>query len=54
MIDKLTTYYENEFNEDGRLKKDKSHELEFLTSLKYLDKVLKKGSTVLDACTGFI
>jgi len=52
MIDKLIKYYEKEYNEDGRLKKNKAHELEFLTSVKYLDKVLKKGSTVLDACAG--
>jgi 2-polyprenyl-3-methyl-5-hydroxy-6-metoxy-1,4-benzoquinol methylase len=52
MIDALTKYYEQEYNEDNRLKKDRAHSVEFLTSVRYLDKVLKKESRILDACAG--
>lgn len=52
MMDKLTKYYEQEYNEDNCLIKDKAHETEFLTSVKYFDKVFQKGSKILDACAG--
>lgn len=52
MPDELTNYYEFQYNEDSRLKKDKSHAVEFLTSVRYLDKAIPKGSDILDACAG--
>lgn len=52
MLDKLINYYEFEYNEDERLKKDRAHTVEFLTSVRYLDKALRKNSKVLDACAG--
>lgn len=52
MLDKLINYYEFQYNEDNRLEKDRSHAVEFLTSVRYLDKVLPKSSNVLDACAG--
>ena len=52
MLDDLIKYYEQEYNEDQRLKKDKAHTVEFLTSVEYFNKVFKRGSTVLDACAG--
>jgi hypothetical protein len=52
MIEDLNKYYAQEYNEDERLTKDRTHTVEFLTSVRYLDKVLQKGSKVLDACAG--
>lgn len=52
MMDKLTNYYEVQYDEDNRLVKNRSHAVEFLTSVRYLDKALPKGSNVLDACAG--
>ena len=45
-------YYEKEYIEDQRLIKDKAHQIEFLTTMRYFDAVLPKGSRVLDACAG--
>jgi 2-polyprenyl-3-methyl-5-hydroxy-6-metoxy-1,4-benzoquinol methylase len=52
MIDKLSKYYEQDYNEDTRLIKDKMHSIEFLTTIRYFDKVFIDGSDVLDACAG--
>lgn len=52
MLDELINYYEFQYNEDSRLDKDRAHTVEFLTSARYLDKALPKGSSVLDACAG--
>jgi len=52
MIDKLRKYYEQDCNEDNRLIKDKMHSIEFLTTIRYFDKVFINGSDVLDACAG--
>lgn len=52
MMDRLNKYYEQDYNEDNRLIKDKMHSIEFLTTVRYFDKVFIKGSEVLDACAG--
>lgn len=52
MLDKLINYYEKEYNEDIRLKKDRAHAVEFLTSIKYFNEVFPQGCKILDACAG--
>lgn len=52
MFEVLCDYYENYYNEDVRLKKDKAHSIEFLTTVRYFDKLFPSGAKVLDACAG--
>ena len=51
MMNALIKYYE-EYDEDARLQKDKTHSIEFLTTVKYFEKIFPKGASVLDACAG--
>lgn len=43
--------YEN-YQEDFRLQSDNSHRLEYLTTIAYMDKYLKPGSSILDVAAG--
>ena len=47
----LTDYYEK-YDEYGRLFKDKAHRIEYLTTLKYLNKYIPAKAIVLDCCAG--
>lgn len=47
----LNNYYET-INEDERLIKDKSHSIEFLTTIKYIEKYLKTGDKILEVGAG--
>ena len=40
------------FNEDKRLNKSKAARVEFLTSVRYIEKYLKKGDKILDIGVG--
>lgn len=51
LLDNIIKYYEQQ-DEDSRLKKDRAHSLEYLTTIKYLDKICTKPSKILDACAG--
>jgi len=51
MQEKINKYYEN-YDEEGRLIKDNAHKPEYLTTIRYLDQLLKPNSHVLDACAG--
>jgi len=44
-------YYDS-YCEDERLSKDRAHRLEYITTMHYIDKVLKSKSVILDACAG--
>lgn len=44
-------FYEN-IDEDMRLKRAKVNEIEFLTTTRYLDKIINPNSKILDACAG--
>lgn len=52
-MDYIENYY-NSINEDERLFKDKRHYVEFLTTIKYILKYLRKGDKILEvgAATG--
>lgn len=47
----LADYYIN-YDEDSRLIKDKSHKIEYLTTIKYIDKYLKDGDRILEIGAG--
>ncbi|MBP9999854.1 MAG: class I SAM-dependent methyltransferase [Proteobacteria bacterium] len=44
----------NEYDEDGRLVRDRAHNIEFLTTMRYIQKFLKPGMKILEigAATG--
>lgn len=44
--------YYKVYDEEGRLFRNNSHKIEWLTSMHYLTKWIKKGSFVLDGCAG--
>ena len=48
----LNNHYSNDYTEDDRLIKDKTHQVEYITTLKYIDKYLKKGDRVLEVGAG--
>lgn len=47
----LNNYY-NEYDEDGRLEKDKAHSIEFITTTKYIEQYLKSGDKILEIGAG--
>ena len=48
----LNNHYSNDYTEDDRLIKDKTHQVEYITTIKYIDKYLKKGDRVLEVGAG--
>lgn len=52
LIPEIQEHYKNIQNEDKRLYLDRSHNLEFITTMHYLKKVCMPGDKVLDACAG--
>ena len=48
----LSEYYSNDCEEDTRLEKDNAHKVEFITTLKYIDKYLKEGDKILEVGAG--
>jgi len=51
MLEHIKNYYENS-DEDGRLFRDNAHKVEYLTTIRYFDRLFKPKSKILDACTG--
>lgn len=51
MIEKIINYYEN-YDEEGRLFRDKAHMIEYLTTIRYFDRLFAPKSRILDACAG--
>lgn len=51
MFDEVKSYYEN-YDEEGRLFRDKAHLPEYLTTIRYFDRLFTPGSRILDACAG--
>lgn len=47
----LNNYYSG-YDEDSRLVKDKAHQVEFITTIKYIDKYLKSGDKILEIGAG--
>ena len=51
MTEQIKSYYEN-YDEEGRLFRDNAHLPEYLTTIRYFDKLFAPGSQILDACAG--
>lgn len=47
----IINYY-NTYDEEGRLSRNNSHQVEWITSMTYFEKLLKKDSYILDGCAG--
>ena len=47
----LENYY-NDYDEESRLIKDKTHMIEYITTIKYIEKYLKKGDKILEVGAG--
>ena len=45
--DILSNHYSNDYTEDNRLTKDKTHQVELITTLKYIAKYLNEGDMIL-------
>ncbi|MCL2375780.1 MAG: class I SAM-dependent methyltransferase [Defluviitaleaceae bacterium] len=52
MNDDLKLHYEENYEEDGRLRRSYGHSIEFLTTIHYFDKILPPSSRILDMCAG--
>ena len=51
-IDNLLQDYYNLYTEDDRLTKDKTHYIEYVTTMKYIDKYIKKGNKIIEIGAG--
>ena len=51
MFTDVKAFYEN-YDEEGRLFRDKAHLPEYLTTIRYFDRLFAPGSRILDACAG--
>ena len=51
MSDQIKKFYEN-YDEEGRLFRDKAHLPEYLTTVRYFDRLFAPNSRILDACAG--
>ncbi|MCL2702629.1 MAG: class I SAM-dependent methyltransferase [Defluviitaleaceae bacterium] len=50
-MENVIQFYEN-YDEDGRLFRDKAHLPEYLTTVYYFDRLFTPGSRILDVCAG--
>lgn len=50
-MNEIIEYY-NAKDEDGRLTADRAHEVEYITTMRYIEKVCAPNSKILDACAG--
>ena len=51
MTEQIASFYES-YDEDGRLFRDKAHMPEYLTTVRYFDRLFAPKSRILDACAG--
>ncbi|MCL2647325.1 MAG: class I SAM-dependent methyltransferase [Phycisphaerales bacterium] len=50
-FEQIENYYEN-YDEEGRMFRDRMLQLEYLTTIRYFDRLFVPGSRILDACAG--
>ncbi len=48
----INSFYQDGYQEDERLTKDKMHRIEFITTTHYIDRYLKKGDRILEVGAG--
>ena len=51
MSNSVIGYY-NTYDEDGRLFRDNSHQIEWLTTMHYFDDIIPASSKIFDGCAG--
>lgn len=51
MDNRIINYY-NAYDEDGRLFRDYSHQIEWLTTMHYFDDIIPANSRIFDGCAG--
>ncbi len=51
MENSIINYY-NTYDEDGRFFRNNGHQVEWITSMIYFEKLFKRGSYILDGCAG--
>ena len=51
-VEKIIVNYYNDYDEDSRLIKNKTHMIEYITTTKYIEKYLKKGDRILEVGAG--
>lgn len=51
-VEKILNDYYNNYDEESRLIKDKAHQIEFITTTKYIEKYLEKGDRILEIGAG--
>lgn len=51
MVSDVINYY-NTYDEDGRLFRDHSHQIEWLTTMHYFHEMLPANSRIFDGCAG--
>lgn len=51
-VEHILNEYYNNYNEDERLIKDKAHQLEFITTTRFIEKYLKDGDRILEVGAG--
>jgi 2-polyprenyl-3-methyl-5-hydroxy-6-metoxy-1,4-benzoquinol methylase len=52
MLEKIKDYYSESYYENERLHKDNAHLVEYLTTIRYFDRLIPPNSDILDACAG--
>lgn len=51
-VEKILNEYYNNYDEDSRLIKDKAHQIEFITTTRYIEKYLERGNKILEIGAG--
>ena len=51
-VNEILENYYNNYDEDSRLVRDKTHMIEFITTTKFIDKYLKSGDRILEVGAG--
>lgn len=51
-VQRILNNYYSEYDEDGRLEKDKAHSIEFITTTKYIEQYLNEGDKILEIGAG--
>ena len=51
-VEKILNEYYNNYDEESRLIKDKAHQIEFITTTRYIEKYLERGNKILEIGAG--
>ena len=51
-VNEILNKYYSEYDEETRLVKDRSHHVEFITTIEYIDRYLKENERILEVGAG--